>query len=139
MLYIGETVRSFRTRFGEYLRAVPQATMPTNLLPDALTMTVIVFLISMKIRVLVFLVAMIAANDIKCASFPNLALFNLLVLTNALITFNAYLSLSDIQTSIVFQFFTPFSPVYLFCSSRIILCNAICLFFYTLFCLKPFD
>ena len=36
-----------------------------------------------------------AAKDMKCASFPNLALSTLLTLMNVLVTFNAHLSLSD--------------------------------------------
>ena len=38
---------------------------------------------------------MIAAKDMNCASFPNLALSTLLALMNVLVTFNAHLSLSD--------------------------------------------
>ena len=53
---------------------------------------------------------MIAAKDMKCASFPNLALSTLLALMNVLVTFNARLSLSDTLPidSPSFQFFTPF-------------------------------
>ena len=56
---------------------------------------------------------MIAAKDIKCASFPNLALSTLLALMNVLVTFNAHLSLSDTlpNDSPSFLFFTPFCPV----------------------------
>ena len=43
MLYIGETGRCLRTRFGEHRRSV--TTTQTNLLPDTSTMAVIVFLI----------------------------------------------------------------------------------------------
>ena len=54
-----------------------------------------------------------AAKDMKCISFPNLALSTLLALMNVLVTFNAHLSLSDTLRidSPSFLFFTPFFPV----------------------------
>ena len=60
-----------------------------------------------------FLVAMIAAKDMKCASFPNLVLSTLMALMNVLVTFNAHLSLSDTLALVSpsFLFFTPFCPV----------------------------
>ena len=75
--------------------ALSQATMKTNLLPDTSTMAVIVFQIRKFEPSVPFLVAIIAAKDMKCASFPNLALSTLLALMNVLVTFNAHLSLSD--------------------------------------------
>ena len=53
---------------------------------------------------------MIAAKDMKCASFPNLALSILLALMNVSVTFNAHLSLSDTFAIVSpsFLFFTPF-------------------------------
>ena len=82
---------------------------------DTSTMAVIVFLIWKFEPSVPFLVAMIAAKDMKCASFPNLALSTLLALMNVLVTFNAHLSLSDTLPidSPSFLFFTPFCPVYL--------------------------
>ena len=65
--------------------------MQTNLLPDTSTMAVIVFQIWKFEPSAPFLVAMIA-KDMKCASFPNLALSTLLELMNVLVTFNAHLS-----------------------------------------------
>ena len=55
------------------------------------------------------LVAIIAAKDMKCASFPNLALSTLLALMNVSVTFNAHLSLSDTFAFVSpsFLFFTP--------------------------------
>ena len=60
-----------------------------------------------------FLVAMIAAKDMECASFPNLALSTLLASMNVSATFNAHLSLSDTFAivSSSFLFFTPFCSV----------------------------
>ena len=57
----------------------------------------------------------IAAKDMKCVSFPNLALSTLLALMNVLVTFNAHLlclthSLIDSPS---FLYFTPFCSVYL--------------------------
>ena len=74
MLYIGETGRPLRTRFGEHHRAVcaNDASQPvaghfnsgSHVVSDV------------KIRALCqsvpFLVATIAAKDMKCVSFPNL-------------------------------------------------------------------
>ena len=56
---------------------------------------------------------MIAAKDMKCASFPNLVLSTLMALMNVLVTFNAQISLSDTfaLVSPSFLFFTPFCPV----------------------------
>ena len=90
-----------------------QATMQTNLLPDTSTMAVIVFQIWKFETSVPFLVAMIAAKDMKCASFASLALSTLLALMNVLVTFNAHLSLSDTlpTDSPQFLFFTPFCPV----------------------------
>ena len=93
--------------------ALSQATLQTNLLPDTSTMAVIVFQIWKFEPCVPFLIAMIAAKDMKCASFPNLALSILLALMNVLVTFNAHLSLSDTLPidSPLFLFFTPFCPV----------------------------
>ena len=93
--------------------ALSQATMQTNLLPDTSTMAVIVFQISKFEPSVPFLVAMIAAKGMKCASFSNLAVSTLLALMNVLVTFNAHLSLSDTLPidSPSFLFFTPFCPV----------------------------
>ena len=111
MLYIGETGRCLRTRFGEHRRSV--TSNDANLLPDTSTMAVIVFLIWKFEPSVPFLVAMIAAKDMKCASFPNLVLSTLLALMNVLVTFNAHLSLSDTFAIVSpsFLFFTPFCPV----------------------------
>ena len=100
-----------------------QATTQTNLLPDTLITAVIVFLIWDFEPSVPILVAMTAAKDMKCASFSNLALFTLLALMNALVTFNAHLSLFDTllyRYRLSFLFFTPSWAVYL---SRIILCK----------------
>ena len=106
--------------------------MQTNLLPDTSTMAVIVFLIWKFEPSVPFLVAMIAAKDMKCASFPNLALSILLALMNVSVTFNAHLSLSDTFAIVSpsFLFFTPF----LFCASLlgIIFCNMIYISLFTL-------
>ena len=108
MLYIGETGRCLRTRFGEHRRSVTSnnANQPvarhfnngSHCVSD------------MKIRALV---AMIAAKDMKCASFPNLALSTLLALMNVSVTFNAHLSLSDTFAIVSPSslFFIPFCPV----------------------------
>ena len=77
---------------------------------------------------------MIAAKDMKCVSFPNLALSTLLALMNALVTFNAHLlclthSLTD--SSFSFLFFTLFCSVYLSLPG-IILCIAIYISLFTL-------
>lgn len=61
---------------------------------------------------------MIAANDLKGVSFPNLALFTVLALMNALATFNVHLSLtqSDIRLTIFHScVFTLFCPINLSC------------------------
>ena len=75
---------------------------------------------------------MIAAKDMKCASFPNLALSTLLALMNVLVTFNAHLSLSDtlVFDSPSFLFFYPI----LACVSLpgIIFCNTIYISLFTL-------
>ena len=76
-------------------------------------MAVIVFLIWKFEPSVPFLVAMIAAKDMKCASFPNLVLSTFMALMNVLVTFNAHLSLSDTFAIVSpsFLFFTPFCPV----------------------------
>ena len=75
---------------------------------------------------------MIAAKDMKCTSFPNLALSTLLALMNVLVTFNAHLSLSDTLAidSPSFLFFYPI----LACVSLpgIIFCNTIYISLFTL-------
>ena len=88
-----------------------------------------------------FLVAMIAAKDMKCVSFPNLALPTLLASMYVLVTINAHLlclthSLIDSPS---FLFFTPFCSVYL--SLCLVLYYAIRLHFfaYTLFWWNPSD
>jgi hypothetical protein len=43
LIYIGETGKSLRTRFGEHRRAVIQATRLASLLPDILIMAITVF------------------------------------------------------------------------------------------------
>ena len=125
MLYIGETGRCLRTRFGEHCRAVTSndANQPVarhfnngnHCVSD------------MKIRALCP-----TDSRMKCASFPNLTLSTLLALMNVLVTFNAHLSLSDtfpIDSS-SFLFFTPFCPV----SHCLVLYHAIRFtFVYTLF------
>ena len=113
MLYIKETGRCLRTRFGEHRRAVTSndANQPVARHFDNGSHCVS----DMKIRDLcpISLVAMIAAKDMKCASFASLALSTLLALMNVLVTFNAHLSLSDTlpTDSPQFLFFTPFCPV----------------------------
>ena len=114
MLYIGET--GMEDVWGLGLAstvAMSQATMQTNLLLDTSTMAVIVFLIWKFEPFAPFLVAMIAAKDMKRSSFPNLALSTLLALMNMLVTFNAHLFLSDTLPidSPSFLFFTPLCPV----------------------------
>ena len=92
-----------------------QAAMQTNLLPDTLTMAVIVFQIWKFEPSVPFLVAMIAAKDMKWVSFPNSALLTLLALMNVSVTFNAHLpclTLSLIDSP-SFLFFTPFCSAYL--------------------------
>ena len=89
--------------------ALSQATMQTNLFARHFNNG------SHCVSSVPFLVAMIAAKDMKCISFPNLALSTLLALMNVLVTFNAHLlclkhSLID---SPLFLFFTPFCSVYL--------------------------
>ena len=127
MLYIGETGRCLRTKFGERHRAVTSndANQPVarhfNNEPSVS-----------------FLVAMIAAKDMKCVSFPNLALSTLLALMNVLVTFNAHLlclthSLTDSPS---FLFFTPFCSVYLCLCLVFILCNTIYISLFTLFEMK---
>ena len=93
--------------------ALSQATMQTNLLPDTSTMAVIVFQIWKFEPSVPFLVGTIAAKDMKCTSFPNLAVSTLLALMNVLVTFNAHLSLSNTLPfhGPLFLFFTPFRPV----------------------------
>ena len=75
--------------------ALSQATMQTNLLPDTLKMAVIVFQIRKFEPSVPFLVAMIAAKDMKCVLFSNLALSTLLALMNVLVRFKAYFPLGD--------------------------------------------
>ena len=78
---------------------------------------------------------MIAAKDMKCASFPNLALSTLLALMNVLVTFNAHLSLSGTLPidSPSFLFFTPFCPVSHCLCLIIIMQYDLHFFLYTLF------
>ena len=65
-----------------------------------------------------FLVAMIAAKNMKCVSFPNLALSTLLALMNVLLTFNAHiLRLTHSLTN---------SPSFLFLP-HFVLCICLCL------------
>ena len=73
-LYIGETGRFLRTRFGEHRSMLSLAMMLTNLLPNILIVTMTVSRIRKFEPSVPFLVAMTAAKDTKCASFPNLAL-----------------------------------------------------------------
>ena len=114
MLYIEETGRCLIWGLGlASTVALSQATMQTNLLPDTSTMAVIVFQIWKFWPSVPFLVAIIAAKDMKCASFPSLALSTLSALMDVLVIFNAHLSLSDTLPiySPSFLFFTPFCPV----------------------------
>ena len=102
--------RCLRTRFGKHRRA---ATSNDANQPVARHFNKGSHCVSdMKIRV-PLLVAIIVTKDVKCASFPNLALSTLLALMNVLVTFNAHPSLSDTLPidSPSFLFFTPFCPV----------------------------
>ena len=87
MLYVGETGRSLRTRFGEHRRlAVTRndANQPVARHYDNGSHCVS----DMKIQALCPISGSnIAAKDMKCVSFPNLALFTLLALMNILISY----------------------------------------------------
>ena len=79
--------------------------------------------------------ATIAANDMKCASYPNLALFTLLVLMNAFPMFNSIcpcLSIADIDSIYLFITFTLFPLVFCF----VLFCFV--LFCFVLFCFVLF-
>ncbi len=101
MLYIGETGRQLRTRFGEDDRAVSanDANQPVarhfNYGSHCIS--------DMKIRALCpILVATIAAKDWKCVSFPNLEPYTPLVLTSVFPSFSVTclcLTCSDIGRS----------------------------------------
>jgi hypothetical protein len=62
--------------------------MLTSLLADILVLAITVFQIWKFESSVPFLEATITANDMKCASYPNLALFTLLALMNAFLMFN---------------------------------------------------
>ena len=102
MLYIEETGRCLRTRFGEHRRSVTSN--------DANQPVARHFNNSSHCPISG---SNDSAKDMKCASFPNLALSTLLALMNVLVTFNAHLSLSDKLPidSPSLLFFTPFCPV----------------------------
>ena len=93
MLHALQWKRSLRTKFGEHGRAV---TNSNAIQPVARHLqnngAVIAFLIWKCKPSVPFLVAMIAAKDMKCASFPDFGQFTLLALMNALATFNSHLS-----------------------------------------------
>ena len=111
MLYIGETRRCLRTRFGEHRRAVTSndANQPVARHFNNGSH----YVADMKIRALCPIPGSNdSAKDMKCASFPNLALSTLLALMNVLVTFNAHLSLSDTLPIDSSSFlFLPFCPV----------------------------
>ena len=121
--------------------ALSQATMQTNLFPDTSTMAVIVFQIWQFEPSVPFLVAMIAAKDMKCASFPNLALFTLLVLMNVLATFNAHLLCLThfLIDSPSFLFFTHFVLCICLLVWYYIMQYGLHFFVYTLFWGSPSD
>ena len=72
MLYIGETGRSFRTRFDEHRAVI--GNNANQLLPDILILATILFQMWKCEPSVPFLVATIAAKVTKCPLFPNLAL-----------------------------------------------------------------
>ena len=75
---------------------------------------------------------MIAAKDMKCASFPNLALSTLLALMNVLVTFNAQLSLSDTLAIDGPSFLFFYLILYCVSLPGIIFCNTIYISLFTL-------
>ena len=118
MLYIGETGRQLRTRFGEHRRAVSanDANQPVARHFNSGSHCIS----DMIIRALPFLVATIAAKDRKCVSFPNLEPCTLLVLTSVFPSFSVTclcLTCSDIGRSnatFVFNIYCLVSPLHAF-------------------------
>ena len=119
------------TKLSGWLRYCPQNSSFCKRIPWSIVSKAFFTSIKFKPSAL-FLVAMTAAKDMKCATFPNLALSTLLALMNVLVTFNAHLSLSDTLPIDIpsFLFFTTI----LSCVSLpgIILCNTIYISLFTL-------